>query len=161
LVFFYFDRVCSVVLSDRQGKEWKFKKLGFIPNRKLLSKTRQIGPVHEPPEGRAERGEIKLTSCGVRCPRCETDVRVIIGRSVVLCPHCRTLIEQCPKCSSPKLRASKTDLEQLASLAPGLLVGGLIGGIGGHMAVYKGIEAMNSPGGSMRRCQTCAHSWKA
>jgi hypothetical protein len=161
LVFFYMDRVCSAVVTDSQGKIWKFKRLGLIPNRKLLAKAQQIGPVHEPPEGKAERDAVKLAACGVRCPGCGTDVRVIMGREVVLCPQCRTLIEQCPKCSSPKLQASKTDLEQLASLAPGVLVGGLIGGIGGQMAVSRGIDAMNATGGSMRKCQTCLHSWKS
>ena len=161
LVFFYLNRVCSAVVTDRQGKVWTFKRLGLIPDRRLYSRTRQIGPVHEPPEGKAERDGIKLAACGIRCPGCGTDVRMIMGRSVILCPQCRTLIEQCPKCSSPKLQASKTDLEQLASLAPGLLVGGLVGGIGGQMAVFKGIDAMNAPGGSMRKCQTCLHSWKS
>lgn len=160
-VLLFSDRACRVVLSDTQGKEWTINKLGHVPSRAMLADALRIGPVHEPPEGRAERGELTLTSCGVRCPRCETDVRVVVGRMVVLCPQCRTLIEQCPKCSSPKLQASKTDMEQLVALAPGLLGGGLIGGLGGQMVVYAGIEAANAPGGSMRRCETCAHQWKA
>ena len=161
VVFFYLNRVCSAVVVDRQGKAWTFKRLGLIPDRKLLSNARRIGLIQELPEGKAEREGIKLTACGVRCPGCGTDVRVIMGRDVILCPQCRTLIEQCPKCGSPKLQASKTDLEQLTSLAPGLLVGGLVGGVGGQMAVSKGIDAMNAPGGSMRKCRTCVHSWKA
>jgi hypothetical protein len=161
LVFFYLNRMCGAMVLDRQGRTWKFRRLGNIPGRKLFTRTAQIGPFADPPEGRAARAEIKLSACGIRCPQCGTDVRVVMGRNVVLCPQCRALLEQCPICSSPKLKASKTDFEQFKSLAPGLLVGGLIGGVGGHMAVSQGIDAMSSPGGSMRRCRTCLHSWKA
>lgn len=160
-VFLYMNKVCSAVVVDRQGKTWKFKRLGDVPSRRRLTKARKIGPFADPPEGRAERAEIRMTACGVRCPQCETDVRLVVGRRFILCPQCRTLLELCPICSSPKLKASQTDFEQLKSLAPGLLVGGLAGGIGGQMAISQGIDAMNAPGGSMRKCETCGHNWKA
>lgn len=161
LVFFYLNRVSSAVVVDRQGRTWKFRKLGNILGRGSVTKMMRIGPFPDPPEGPAERAAIQITACGVRCPQCQTDVRLVMGRSVVLCPQCRTLLELCPRCSSPKLQASQTDFEQLKSLAPGLLVGGLIGGIGGQMAVSQGIDAMGSAGGSMRKCLICLHTWKS
>lgn len=161
LVFFYLNRVSSAVVVDRQGKTWKFRKLGHIQARGAIKRAMKIGPFPDPPEGPAERADIKMTACGVRCPQCGTDVRLAVGRHVILCPQCRTLLELCPRCSSPKLQVSKTDFEQLKSLAPGLIVGGLAGGIGGQMAVSQGIDAMNAPGGSMRKCLICLHAWKA
>ena len=39
LVFNLTKRVCSAVVIDRQGRTWKFKRLGIIPGRKRLTKA--------------------------------------------------------------------------------------------------------------------------